>query len=165
MDQHFKIVRAREEIERLNIEIRRMITHMRDEEAFLLHAEKNAAVSNPILAFHIGTYRLDRTRFFHLHRSNFDKVKSLPGFTGTLLPGTSLDPTLTAHLNPILGGDDGMDIDARGQDSSPTEWPREEEGGEEGDVDIEARHQETLDFDVDDDLQTAFAMLEVAEDS
>ncbi|KAJ7902392.1 hypothetical protein B0H13DRAFT_2274934 [Mycena leptocephala] len=36
MDQHYKILRAHEEIERLNVEIRRFVTYMRDEEDFLL---------------------------------------------------------------------------------------------------------------------------------
>ncbi|KAJ6550347.1 hypothetical protein B0H10DRAFT_2242734 [Mycena sp. CBHHK59/15] len=35
MDQHYKLLRADEEIQRLNIEIQRLVTHMRDEEAFL----------------------------------------------------------------------------------------------------------------------------------
>ncbi|RDB14988.1 hypothetical protein Hypma_016140 [Hypsizygus marmoreus] len=39
MDQHFKILRAHEEIKRLNIEIPRLVTYIRDEEAFLKERE------------------------------------------------------------------------------------------------------------------------------
>lgn len=37
MDLHFKIRRAKEEIERLNVEIRCLYTYMRDKDAFLAH--------------------------------------------------------------------------------------------------------------------------------
>ncbi|KAJ6535312.1 hypothetical protein B0H10DRAFT_1685182, partial [Mycena sp. CBHHK59/15] len=40
MDQHYKLLRADEEIQRLNIEIQPLVTHMRDEEAFLTHHEE-----------------------------------------------------------------------------------------------------------------------------
>ncbi|KAG6858456.1 hypothetical protein C0991_002679, partial [Blastosporella zonata] len=40
MDRYFKMERAREEIRRLNIEIKRVITHMQDKEAFLAAKEK-----------------------------------------------------------------------------------------------------------------------------
>ncbi|KAJ7737482.1 hypothetical protein B0H14DRAFT_2408148 [Mycena olivaceomarginata] len=39
MDQHFKIVRAEEEIEQLNLEIPWLVTFMVDKESFLIHHE------------------------------------------------------------------------------------------------------------------------------
>jgi hypothetical protein len=40
MDQHFKLLRVDEEIVRLNMEIRRLVTYMADEEVFLKHEEE-----------------------------------------------------------------------------------------------------------------------------
>ncbi|KAF8137983.1 hypothetical protein K438DRAFT_2030893, partial [Mycena galopus ATCC 62051] len=42
MDRYFKILRAREEIKRLNIEIRRVVTWIHDENRFLRNGEKSA---------------------------------------------------------------------------------------------------------------------------
>jgi hypothetical protein len=40
MDQHFKMVRAEEEIQRLDVEIPRLITYMADEREFLIYQER-----------------------------------------------------------------------------------------------------------------------------
>lgn len=47
IDGHFKIQRAKEEIKRLNIEIRRFVTYMRDEKVFLLKKEAELTVEDP----------------------------------------------------------------------------------------------------------------------
>ncbi|KAF6749130.1 hypothetical protein DFP72DRAFT_992049 [Ephemerocybe angulata] len=85
MDRYFKIERAREEITRLNIEIRRIITHLKDEDEFLKNAEEKE--QDRVLAHHIKRYRSLRMRFSSLHRARFKKLSQLPGFTGTTLPG------------------------------------------------------------------------------
>jgi hypothetical protein len=41
LDQHFKIQHADEEIERLNMEIRCLMTYMGDEQDFLVHHEQH----------------------------------------------------------------------------------------------------------------------------
>ncbi|KAJ3519263.1 hypothetical protein NMY22_g13286 [Coprinellus aureogranulatus] len=99
MDSFFKLERAREEIQRLNIEIKRVITHMQDEEAFLLAAEQQAHSKSPTLAFQISNYRLERTRFYSLHRRRFATLKQLEGFTGDTDPGVSVDDTLRKPSN------------------------------------------------------------------
>lgn len=161
MDQYFKLIHAREEIERLNIEIKRVVTHMRDEELFLVAAEKKAAQTDSTLAFHIGNYRLQRIQFFHVHRRNFEALTALPGFTGTITPGTSIDPTLTKNLH-----DDSLAMDVDGSELlkvAQTVW-HEEEGGEENEDDAKERHRDDLDPRADDDLQTAFMLLQIAQD-
>jgi len=50
MDHHFKMERVKEEIARLNIEIPRLTTYIRDEEAFLLQHEQALLESNPIVS-------------------------------------------------------------------------------------------------------------------
>ncbi|KAJ3558766.1 hypothetical protein NP233_g11436 [Leucocoprinus birnbaumii] len=100
MDQYFKIQRAREEIVRLNVEIRRVITHIQDEEQFLLAREAAVADTDPILAYHVRCYRLEHTRFDQLHMRKFRKLMSMPGFSGAILPGTPQDKTLTVNIIP-----------------------------------------------------------------
>ncbi|KAJ6563273.1 hypothetical protein DFH09DRAFT_920315 [Mycena vulgaris] len=63
MDCFFKIKCAREEITRLNIEIRRLVTYIRDKKEVLLKKESEVNLTDPHLAFFIGKYRLQRGRF------------------------------------------------------------------------------------------------------
>jgi hypothetical protein len=51
MDTYFKIERAREEIKPCDIEIRRLVTHIRDEGEFLVSREKKIAETDPGLAW------------------------------------------------------------------------------------------------------------------
>jgi hypothetical protein len=91
MDQYFKQLRAQEEITRLNVEIPHVITFMQDGTNFLLFKEKEAALTDPILAFQISLYRHEQGRFYDLHMRRFSKLASMPGFTGSLKPGVSID--------------------------------------------------------------------------
>ncbi|KAF8190249.1 hypothetical protein K438DRAFT_1907156 [Mycena galopus ATCC 62051] len=63
MDSYFKILRAREEIKRLNIEIRRVIS----------------------------IYRLRRSRSDTIHMNRFWALAKTPGFTGSVIPGVSIE--------------------------------------------------------------------------
>ncbi|KAG6895726.1 hypothetical protein C0992_013015 [Termitomyces sp. T32_za158] len=104
MDHYFKMERAREEIQRLNIEIKRVVTHMQDEEAFLLAKEVDARSKDAVLAFHIRCYREERTRFYEIHRRRFKKLAQNPHFTGSIVPGTSRDKPLLLEpttSNPV----------------------------------------------------------------
>lgn len=92
MDQHFKILRAREEIQRLNIEIKRVATHLRDEAQFLKHwHEETLRAANPLLAHQINLYRNVRGRFDGHHRRCLAAIANLVGFTGSVEGGESLD--------------------------------------------------------------------------
>ncbi|KAJ7193402.1 hypothetical protein C8J57DRAFT_1443785 [Mycena rebaudengoi] len=89
MDAHFKIERTREEILRLNIEIRRVVTKIRDEHVFLLEKEAEVRQTDPGLAFMIGLHRRERGRFDEVHMKRFRKLadQAKDRFTGTLVPG------------------------------------------------------------------------------
>jgi hypothetical protein len=88
MDQYFKMERAREEITRLNVEIPRLATFIRDEEAFLLAYETTLSACNPTLAHQLRSSRLKLCRFNDIHVKRLLKLAKLPGFTGTITPGT-----------------------------------------------------------------------------
>ncbi|KAJ7737113.1 hypothetical protein B0H16DRAFT_1664771 [Mycena metata] len=92
MDQHFKLLRADEEIARLNLEIPRLVTHMVDEDAFLIYQERRLVhEGNPALAHQVGVYRMERGRFNALHMERLMKLSKEPGFTASLTPGVSFN--------------------------------------------------------------------------
>lgn len=99
MDSWFKIQRAEEEIKRLNVEIRRVITHLHDERRFLTAMELKVAQTDPMLAFQIRQYCSLRTRFADGHIRRFQKLAILPGFTGSIELGVSVDRSLHVELN------------------------------------------------------------------
>ena len=92
LDQYFKAKQARVEIERLNVEILRLVTSIRDEDQYLRSVEGELQASDPILAFHVKQYRRWRTRFDSTHLTRLSKLSNLPGFTGSLLPGSAINP-------------------------------------------------------------------------
>ncbi|KAJ7711679.1 hypothetical protein B0H16DRAFT_1343537 [Mycena metata] len=60
LGKYFKIERAKEEIIRYNIEIRRVITAIRDKKIFLTRKEAELEETNPQLAWAVREYRLQR---------------------------------------------------------------------------------------------------------
>jgi hypothetical protein len=91
IDQYFKLERAREEIQRLNVEIPRVITYVRDEDAFLQLKVSEIREANPGLACQVEKHRLERGRYNEKHMSRFCKLASMSGFTGSIQPGISVD--------------------------------------------------------------------------
>lgn len=67
IDKFFKLERAREEIHRLNIEIPRVITYIRDEETFLQRKELELKETNPVMAHQVHRHRWERARFNERH--------------------------------------------------------------------------------------------------
>ncbi|KAJ7302857.1 hypothetical protein DFH08DRAFT_918854 [Mycena albidolilacea] len=134
MDTHFKILRATEEIQRLNIEIRRLVTYIRDERDFLVAKEEEIRETDPDLAFFVHRYRMERGRFDDTHMKRLRKLQATykERFTGTLKPGVRRKepevPTpmvvddeqtqreaLEAEMHRVLAGgggeDDGWETD------------------------------------------------------
>ncbi|KAJ7774334.1 hypothetical protein DFH07DRAFT_866024 [Mycena maculata] len=87
MDQHFKLLRADEEIQQLNVEIHRFVTYMVDEEAFLVCLMYPSHCHYLLL---IRIKRIGRGRFTSLHMKRLVKLSKLPNFTGSILPGVSV---------------------------------------------------------------------------
>ena len=100
MDMYFKIKRAGEEIFRLNLEVPRHITWMKDEEETLTAIEVEVAKTDEFTAFQIHLYAEERTRFNALHRKRYRQLALDPAFTGSLKPGTRRKD-----------GDQSMDVD------------------------------------------------------
>ena len=60
MDRYYKIQGAHHEIARLNTEIQRLLTNMRDDELYLQHHIERLATRDPLLAHQLDLHWLDR---------------------------------------------------------------------------------------------------------
>ncbi|KAJ7730827.1 hypothetical protein B0H14DRAFT_2409539 [Mycena olivaceomarginata] len=147
MDTHFKILRAKEEIQRLNIEIRRLVTYIRDERDFLVAKEEEIRETDPDLAFFVHRYRMERGSFDDTHMKRLRKLQATykERFTGTLEPGVRRKepevPTpmvvddeqaqreaLEAEMHRVLAGgggeDDGWETDDGDEEEEEEELAR-----------------------------------------
>ena len=99
MDGYFKLLRAEEEIARLNIEIRRFLTFIHDEDAELSSKEKEIGLTDPAVAYQIRMHRNHFSRFMARHLKNMQDIGQLPGFSGDLSCGVHIaEPSHPAPL-------------------------------------------------------------------
>jgi len=124
MDLYFKIQRATEEIDRLNIEIQRLITYIQDEEKYLRAQELEYQVSQPAISHQITRYRLERSRYNAQHIRRLKELVALPGFTGKIGPGKH-------------AGSDGLDVRVDDMDDSTRPSAEDVELEEEEDAEEE----------------------------
>ncbi|KAJ7512593.1 hypothetical protein B0H11DRAFT_1699088 [Mycena galericulata] len=151
MDRYFKILRAREEIKRLNVEIPRVVTWIRDENRVLRKKEAELRAADRGMAVQIRMYRQRRGRFDEGHMRRFYALAKTPGFTGSLVPGTSLEvlearraaraawreaarademDTEEEEEEEVVIVDHGVSGWRRGEDEGGEDW-EDEEGDEE----------------------------------
>lgn len=91
MDQYYKLQRAHEEIRRLNIEIQRLATYIRDEDIDLRAQEASIRLTDARLAHQVGVFRRVRGRFRQIHKGRLEEIQGLKGFTGSIVPGESIE--------------------------------------------------------------------------
>ncbi|KAJ7214578.1 hypothetical protein GGX14DRAFT_359992 [Mycena pura] len=91
MDQHFKILRAEEEIFRLDLEIPRFVTYMTDEDSFMVYHEGRLQQEGKVeLAYQVRLLRMKRGRFNSIHMERLVKLSEVPGFSGSITPGNAV---------------------------------------------------------------------------
>ncbi|KAG2104996.1 hypothetical protein BD769DRAFT_1630812 [Suillus cothurnatus] len=79
MDLYFKMCQAWEEIQRLNVEVRCLVTYIQDKGKYL------QTCKNQLMA----------TRRFNAHHlKQLHEISKLPGFSGTIVPGVSINTGL-----------------------------------------------------------------------
>ncbi|KAJ7586827.1 hypothetical protein C8J56DRAFT_1004574 [Mycena floridula] len=83
-DKHYKILRAREEIIRCNMEITRLWTYITHEKLFLEAHEQEILSTNPALAYQVRQYCLQRGRCDEVHIKRLTRLARNPRFTGSL---------------------------------------------------------------------------------
>jgi hypothetical protein len=119
MDQFFKTLRAREEIKRLNIEIRRVVTWIQDKNCFLCWMEANLRDSTGKMedkmetdiqmAVQVCLYHARRGRFDAAHLRHFSKLAAEPGFMGSLRCGVAVEQReVGGCLQDLQGELEGM---------------------------------------------------------
>ncbi|KAJ7782103.1 hypothetical protein B0H14DRAFT_3095747 [Mycena olivaceomarginata] len=154
MDRYFKTLRAREEIKRLNIEIRRVITWIRDENRFLRRMERSMRAIEGKTEEQIEVDALmavQRGRFDAGHLENFRKLARTPGFTGSLRCGVPVEHREVEHrlrdLRAQLGDDTGadeMEVDEEEPEMGRPETPRPVGESDDEDEGHEARERNGL---------------------
>jgi hypothetical protein len=136
MDLHFKICRAKEEIQRLNIEIPRVATYIRNEDRYLCACEDQVHTFNSQLAHHIYLHRMEQGRFNAHHMSCLTKILQLKGFSGSIVPGQSVD-TFTGASASVLN--------IKAPSATPIDEPL--------DAQLEVGGQMPLEEDTEEDLE------------
>ncbi|KIM58061.1 hypothetical protein SCLCIDRAFT_28331 [Scleroderma citrinum Foug A] len=90
INTYFKLCQAKEEVVRLNVEIRHLVTYLVDEERYLRACEALYQDTHPALAHQISRCHAICSRFTPLHLRSLKKISRLPGFSRTLTPGISM---------------------------------------------------------------------------
>jgi Kyakuja-Dileera-Zisupton transposase len=112
MDLHFKICCAAEEIERLNVEIPRVTTYIRDEDRYLRVCEEQVHIFNPQLAYQIRLHHMEHGRFNSHHAHCLKAISELRGFSSTIILGESIDTSIGASASTLnIKAPDTMAID------------------------------------------------------
>ncbi|KIJ15711.1 hypothetical protein PAXINDRAFT_162818 [Paxillus involutus ATCC 200175] len=87
MDLYFKMCRAEEEKQCLDIEIQWFVMYLRDEDHYLWGCEDQLCSSDPALAYQVEWYCNVRARYNDYHLCKLSNLASLPGFGGSLSAG------------------------------------------------------------------------------
>ncbi|KAJ3831964.1 hypothetical protein F5878DRAFT_548847, partial [Lentinula raphanica] len=81
MSEYFKLIGAYQELDRLHVEIKRLVTYMKEEEAYISEVKRREQGTNPQLAYQIQLYGNERRRFNRLHHSRLSNIRRLKGFS------------------------------------------------------------------------------------
>ncbi|KAK7021953.1 hypothetical protein VNI00_017132 [Paramarasmius palmivorus] len=94
MTSYFKVLCAEEELERLHIEIRRLITYITEELTYSQQVLDEVGESDPAFAYHIHLKFAERGRFHALHIKRLRAITELEGFNPAnkhwFAPGTGM---------------------------------------------------------------------------
>ncbi|EJD47608.1 hypothetical protein AURDEDRAFT_163480 [Auricularia subglabra TFB-10046 SS5] len=88
--KHYKVLRANEELVRCQVEARRLMTAMRDEERQLETTLGRLSAANPALSFELRELMVRRIAVNDHHRCVLAKLSGIPGFEGILTAGIRL---------------------------------------------------------------------------
>lgn len=137
IDNYYKWKHAEEEVRRLDVEVRRVRTWIRDDMAAHLRAKERLVQDG----LHSLAYEFSRRLKHMLHvnaavMASLERVAALDGFTGTLTPGVGLytiPPADGEVVEEVLGGQNGLGLDQDdGFDDSTHESAALDDGVHEG---------------------------------
>ncbi|KAJ3802985.1 hypothetical protein GGU11DRAFT_849655 [Lentinula aff. detonsa] len=130
LDQYYKLLRAPEEILRLNKEIRSFITYIHEETAYIRLKAEEIRQTDPLLSIQIIKHGWERGRCNEMHLIRLRKLEKMPGFTGSLTPGRgALYPLVQAAMEADMQSQSSTfnDRDADEDAPPPDEDPDEED--------------------------------------
>ena len=87
-DAFFKLERAKEELVRLKVEVRRLATYMAVEECRMRKALQALSSTQPDLAHQLRRVQQSMLAQFTTHRRRFATIEGLDGFEGSTQAGT-----------------------------------------------------------------------------
>ncbi|KAL0568063.1 hypothetical protein V5O48_013924 [Marasmius crinis-equi] len=135
INEYFKVWRAYEELDRLHVEIQRLVTYMKEERDFLKGAEAHFRATDPTLAYQIGLYRWERGRFDELHRMRLRKIYGLVGFDPVHLtyfkPGRGLKRQAVWEQEEVITPGDDLSVEVNPGKQGEEGWESEGEEEEE----------------------------------
>ncbi|KAE9385876.1 hypothetical protein BT96DRAFT_840173, partial [Gymnopus androsaceus JB14] len=101
MSRFFKYIRAEEEIAWVHVEVKRLLTHMVDEEDEVCGRAKEVEAEDPALALQLRLYWKERAQYNSLHRSCLFAITKLALIMQTATTG-QLEPML--RISRMAGG-------------------------------------------------------------
>lgn len=81
--KYFKLKRAYEELQRLNVEIHRLRTFIYDEDTFLAAHIECLGFVDSMLAREVEELRMQRHHINSVHIAQLDAIEAIPGFSGS----------------------------------------------------------------------------------
>jgi hypothetical protein len=133
MVKHFRLCRAREEITRLNVEIRRLRTFIHDETIHTNKTIKLLTQSNPPLSTELRSRWQLRNAINDLHIQRLDLIEGSAIFTGLRGIGTRL----STSTPPTPSTDNSVQVDTTGDQGSASGSGGDDEAAEDGGHDLE----------------------------
>lgn len=138
MDTYFKMRHVREEIQCLNMEIRRVATYLHDKSKYLLECEMQLKPLHPTLTHQVSLYRKVHARFTGHHLHHLHEISTLKGFMGSIIPGTSSEQGPGASVSvptvciPSKLVHDGLSMPQEGEDNLMEDLEEEEDSEVDG---------------------------------
>lgn len=107
MDLHYRMERAKEEIQRINVQARRLATYIRDRGVDLRARESSIRLEDVALAHQVQLYCNVRGRATSVLNAKLQDLTRLRGFSGTIVPGIRRHDSTPESPSPT----DVMDVD------------------------------------------------------
>ena len=125
-------MQAREELIRLNYKVQRISTHLVDENIYLCLCEDEITRSDAPLGHQVFVHQMVCGHFDADHHQCLLKISLLPGFTGSILPGISVECARGAPGIASKADREGWDQGNNGvEDDEEQEQEQEQEQDEE----------------------------------
>lgn len=151
IDQFFKIQRANEEIQWLNVEIPRLIMFIWDEENFLKSMEDRLRIQCPVIAHQISHRRCHFKLANAEHVHHLQGLQKTAGFTGSLSPGKA--------QNHIVGS-----LEDTFNSLNDDIWPHENVAENEIPEDEDDDDEDEQEVELTKDLEAVFSVLSLEQE-